>query len=153
MVSVRYAPRDAPQIGKGRWTLPLSLLNNEKLLGKITERGIIFQAETTRDWLEQTDRQTANIQTHWEAYKNSIHKLAKEAAKECYHKITSHITVLEKDLRETNNKPDISTNKETQAHKAILSSQLKHLKKKDAKNRKDLMKAKLANYSEQLGGM
>ena len=49
MVSVRYTPRDAPQIGKGCWTLPLSLLNNEKLLGKIAERGIIFHAETTRD--------------------------------------------------------------------------------------------------------
>jgi len=49
MVSVRYAPRDAPQIGKGRWTLPLSLLNNEKLLGKIAEQGIISQAEMTRD--------------------------------------------------------------------------------------------------------
>ena len=73
--------------------------------------------------------------------------------KEYYHKITSCITALEKDLRETNNKPDISTNKETQACKAILSSQLKHLKKKDMKNRKDLMKAKLANHSEWLGGM
>jgi len=107
----------------------------------------------TRDRFEQTDRRTANIQTHWEAYKNSIHKLAKEAAKECYHKITSCITVLEKDLRETNNKPDVSMNKETQAHKAILSSQLKHLKKKDMKNKKDLMKVKLANHGECLGGM
>ena len=74
-------------------------------------------------------------------------------AKECYHKITSRIAVLEKDLRETNNKPDISTNRETQTHEAILTSQLKHLKKKEAKNRSDLMKAKLANHSERLGGM
>jgi len=61
--------------------------------------------------------------------------------------------VLEKDLRETNNKPDISTNRETQIHEAILTSQLKHLKKKDTKNRSDLMKAKLANHSKHLGGM
>lgn len=112
-----------------------------------------IQAKTTRDRLEQTDRQTANVQTHWEAYKNSINKLAKETAKECYHKITSHITALEKDLRETNNRPDISMNKEAQAHKAILTSQLRHLKRKDIKNRNDLMKAKLANHSEWLGGI
>jgi len=153
MVYVRYAPKEAPQIGKGRWTLPLSLLRNEKLLEKIAEQGIKFQTEMTRDRLERTDRQTANVQTHWEAYKNNICKLAKEVAKECYHKITSCIMALEKDLRETNNKPDISTNRETQTHKAILTSQLKHLKKKDAKNRSDLMKAKLANHGERLGGM
>ena len=153
MVSVRYTPKEAPQIGKGQWMLPLSLLRNEKLLEKIAEQGIKFQTETTRDWLEQTDRQTANVQTYWEAYKNNIHKLAKEAAKGCYHKITSHITALEKDLRETNNKPDISTNRKTQTHKAILTSQLKHLKKKDVKNRSDLMKVKLANHGKCLGGM
>jgi len=89
MVSVRYAPKEAPYISKGRWTLPLPLLHNEKLIERITERGIKLMVDITRDCFEQTDQQTANIQTHWESYTNSLHKIAKEVAKECHHKITS----------------------------------------------------------------
>jgi len=153
MVSVRYAPKEAPHIGKGRWTLPLSLLNYEKLVEKITEQGIIFQTKVTRDRIERTDRQTANTQMHWEAYKNSIHKLTKEAAKECYYKITSCIKAIKKDLKETINNPEISTNRNMQTHESYLTSQLKHLKKKEAKNRKNILNAKLANHGERLGGM
>jgi len=153
MVSVRYAPREAPYIGKGCWTLPLPLLQNEKLLGRIADRGTEFMTNATRDRIERTDRQTANIQTHWEAYSKSIHKIAKEITKECYHKITSRIRAIEKDLKDTNNDPEISTNREKQRHKAYLASQLKQLKKKEAKDRKDLLNAKLANHSEKLGGM
>ena len=153
MVSMRYAPKEAPQIGKGRWTLPLAIINNEKFLEKVGEEGVTFLSRATRDRIERTDRQTANIQTHWEAYKKSAQKIAKDTAKECYYKITSRIKAIEKDLRETNNRPDISTNKEAQAHEAYLANQLKQLKKKDAKNRRDVLNAKLANHSEWMGGM
>jgi hypothetical protein len=90
---------------------------------------------------------------HWEAYKNSIHKLAKEAVKACYHKITSRIKAIERDLKEANNSPDISMNREKQTHRAYLTSHLKHLKKKEARNWKDLLNAKMANHGECLGGM
>ena len=49
MVSVRYAPHEAPYAGKGRWTLPLSLLHNERLLERIAERGSKLLADATRD--------------------------------------------------------------------------------------------------------
>ena len=32
LVKVKYAPKDAPKIGKGRWTLPLHLINNKTSL-------------------------------------------------------------------------------------------------------------------------
>ena len=153
MVSVRFAPKDTPQIGRGRWTLPLSLLNNEKLLEKIAEHSNAFLSNTMRDQFERTDQRIANVQTHWESYKNSIHKITKEVAKECYYKITSRIKTIEKDLRDTNNNQDISTNKEVRSHEAYLANHLKHLKKKEARNRKDLLSAKLANHGEHLGGM
>ena len=88
------------------------------------------------------------MQTHWESYKDSIHKIAREMAKECYYKINSRIKAIERDLKETNNKPDISTNKEQQIQKAYLANQLKQLKKKEAKNRKNLLNAKLANHGK-----
>jgi len=58
------------------------------------------------------------------------------------------IKALEKDLRETNNRPVTNTTRETQNHKAYLANQLKHLKKKEAKNRKDILNTKLANHGE-----
>jgi len=119
---------------------------------KLAEQGISLQSKITRDHIERTDQQIANTQMHWEVYKNSIHKTAKEVAKECYHKITSCIKAIEKDLRETNNNQNISTNRDIQTHEAYLASHLKHLKKKEARNRKDLLSAKLANHSERLGG-
>ena len=153
MVSVRFAPTNAPQMGKGRWTMPLSLLDNEKLLEKLADQGTILQSNLTRDRIERTDRQIANPQTHWEAFKNAIRKATKEVAKEHLYKITSHIKAIERDLRETNNNQDTTTNGEMQTHAAYLASQLKHLKKKEAKNQRDLLKAKLANHGERLGGI
>ena len=37
MVSIKYAPKSAPFIGQGRWTLPTHLVNNEKTITKIAE--------------------------------------------------------------------------------------------------------------------
>ena len=153
MVSVRFAPKEAPQMGKGRWTLPLALLNNEKFLEGLAEQGISLQANLTRDRIERTDRGLTNPQTHWEAYKKAIHKTARETAKECFHKVTSRIKAIERDLRDTNNSQDISTNREAQTHAAYLTSQLRHLKKKEARNQRDLLSAKLANHGERLGGI
>ena len=43
MVSVKYAPSDAPDIGSGRWTWPLQSLKEEALIDKIVERGLALQ--------------------------------------------------------------------------------------------------------------
>jgi len=94
-----------------------------------------------------------NIQTCWEAYKTVIKKVAKETAKECYHKITSHIKALEKDIKETNNNPKMNTNNNLQAHEAYLANQLKQLKKKKAKNQRNCLNTKLANHGEWMGGI
>ena len=111
MVSVRYAPKEAPHIGKGRWTLPPSLIYNKKFLEKVAEEGIALQAQATRDQIERTDRQTANIQKCWETYKESAHKITKGITKEYCYKINLCIKAIKKDLKETNNILDISTNR------------------------------------------
>ncbi|KAH9967694.1 hypothetical protein BJV74DRAFT_785171, partial [Russula compacta] len=43
LVLVKYAPKDAPTIGRGRWTLPLKAMENDLLMGKIAEQGIAIQ--------------------------------------------------------------------------------------------------------------
>ena len=153
MVSICFAPKEALQMGKGRWTLPLALLNNEKFLERLAEQGISLQSNLTRDRIERTNQGLTNPQTHWEAYKKAIYKTARETTKECFYKITSRIKAIERDLRDTNNSQDISTNREAQTHAAYLTSQLRHLRKKEARNQRDLLSTKLANHGECLGGI
>ena len=153
MVSVRYAPKSAPFIGKGRWVLPTHLLNNKSLITKIVTHGREFLSNTTRIRTKQIDRREENIQTLWETYNKDIKKLTKEVAKETHHKITSHIRALESDIKETNRNPDIIRDNNLRAHEAFLNSQLKQLKKKRSKNRSDIMKAKLSNHGEKMGGI
>ena len=45
IATVKYAPKGAPHIGKGRWTWPLKSLNNRKLVEKIEQMGITLQQE------------------------------------------------------------------------------------------------------------
>lgn len=153
MVTMRYAPREAPFIGKGRWTMPIHLTNNEDLLAKIAERGIRLEAEITRNRIECTDRRESNPQTLWKEFKDDTKNLAKKTAKECHHKIISRIRALERDIKEVNNNPESETDNELRTHEAYLSSQLKQLQKKKLKSSVNHFKAKMANHGEKLGGI
>ena len=55
LVAVKYAPKDAPEIGKGRWTLPIRMLNDAKLIEAIIARGIRLQNDL-EDIKKPTDR-------------------------------------------------------------------------------------------------
>jgi ribonuclease HI/exonuclease III len=153
MVVVRYAPKDAPMIGKGRWTMPIHLLNSEKVMDKIEERGIELQTDMAQQRLEGTDRQTTNPQTQWETFKEAIQKTVRKEAKEIHHKITSRIQTLEKDIKNINKNPESNIRDDLRAEEAFLNNQLKQLKKKRINARSDLMSAKLTNHGEKLGGM
>jgi len=91
MVSARYAPKAAPFIGQGRWTLPTHLLNEENLISKIADSGVKFLSEATRIRVERIGREDTNIQILSEDYKKAIKGHAKDTAKEHYHKVTSRI--------------------------------------------------------------
>ncbi|KAH9026276.1 Endonuclease/exonuclease/phosphatase [Lactarius deliciosus] len=48
LVSVRYAPTNAPYIGLGRWTVQTSELKNEDMMDPIVKRGIALQSDLNR---------------------------------------------------------------------------------------------------------
>ena len=62
MVAVKYAPKDAPEIGKGRWTIQVRTLENEKLMQTITDRGIRLQHNLEDIRRRQVDRRLSNPQ-------------------------------------------------------------------------------------------
>ena len=151
MISVKYAPKSAPFVGKGRWTLPTHLVNNNKVLTRIADRGVKLQQEITRIRLERIDRRIMNIQTLWESYKQDIKDIAKEELKVNHHKVNSRITTIENDIKQINNASVISD--DTRAHEAFLASQLKQLKKKKMHDNSNLLKAKLSDHGEKPGGI
>ena len=62
LVTVKYALKDTPDIGKGRWTLPLQVLKNRKLIEMIIMCGIKLQEDLENIRIQNTNRKTTNPQ-------------------------------------------------------------------------------------------
>jgi len=78
LVSVKYAPKDAPLIGGGRWTWPLAALNDEPLIEKIIRKGIQMQKEVEEILENPTERQTKSPQQIWRDFKTEIKRTTKK---------------------------------------------------------------------------
>ena len=85
MVSVKYAPKDAPFIGKGRWTLPLQTINDESLIDKVAKRGMIIQEKLDQLERGETNRNENNPQILWDEFKTDIQKIAKNHTNKTRH--------------------------------------------------------------------
>jgi hypothetical protein len=94
---MKYALNDAPQIGKGRWTWPLGMINDPKTIEKVIQQGIKLQEDMAELKNMNTDHETNNPQMLWETFKKEVKKIAKSQNKNTYRKITSKICNLEQD--------------------------------------------------------
>jgi hypothetical protein len=131
MVSVLFAPLQAPHIGKGRWTWPLGLLNDDKLTLKIAELRINLQREIPS---LPGDRSMGNIQRLWEDFKQNICREAKASAKVQLAKIQNRITAIKDKITQENNSARIDVQDESRTHVISLERELEHLEKKRYKN-------------------
>lgn len=129
MVSVKYAPKDAPEIGKGRWTWPLRSIGDNTLLDKIAKRGILVQEELRRLDRGETTREETNPQLLWDNFKKDIQKMTKDHTKKTRHKTMSIIQGLEKDIKAIAANPDFDTDNNLRAEEAYLESKLSHIMK------------------------
>ena len=153
MVQVKYAPKDAPEIGDGRWTWPLQSLSDTTLIEKVAKRGQIVQENLDKLERGETNRNETNPQILWEKFKTDIQKIAKKHTIKSHHKTASMIKGLEKDIQTITTNPDFDTNNKLRAEEAYLENKLSHLIKTIAKNQKADMKAALAENGEKLGGI
>ena len=152
LVMAKYSPTSAPFVGKGRWTWRSHALNDESLMDKVEERGILLRSELQKLHVANIPRETANPQTLWKSFKDDIETLAKNNAEKTHHKITSKIKQLREDLRTLSNNPNLDINAAARSNEAFMASELAHLEKLAARDRKDQMKAILTNHGEKLGG-
>ena len=153
LVTVKYSPKDAPEIGKGRWTLPIQVLKNKKLIEIIITRGIKLQNDLEDIRTQNADRETTNPQRLWRDFKGLIQEAAKGTMKETYYKVNSRAKTLEKDRNDTTNMPDFDTNDRLRTHEAYLANEISHLEAKKGKERKETLAAALANHGEKMGGI
>ena len=153
MVSVKFAPKDAPDIGKGRWTWPLQSLTDEDLIEKIVKRGITLQENLDKLDRRESNRNEVNPQLLWEEFKKDIQKIAKAHTNKARHKTATMIRNLETDIKALTSNPNFDESDNLRAEEAYLESKLSHLLKVVARNQKADMRANLATHGERLGGI
>ena len=150
---VRYAPRDAPFIGKGRWSWPQALLEDKKLVKKIIARGISLQLDVAQWKADNINRERTNPQLMWETFKSDIRKTAKEHAKNSTHKIKVKLRALDEDRKSTAAARDFKNNEARQTEEAFLANEIAHLERASAKTRKEIFRARRNNHGERLGSI
>jgi exonuclease III len=144
LVSVKFAPLDAPYIGNGRWTWNIPSLQNKKLITAVVNRGIKLQADTENATRERIDRNNVNPQLLWKQYKEEIKTTAKQHNRDTYHKLSSRVTSLRKDLHNITQHPDFNTDETLGITEAFLAHELEHLEKRQAKDKKDRLRTEIA---------
>ena len=131
MTLVRFAPQNAPFIGKGRWSWPLGLLHDKPLNEKIHSLGIVLQ-EKLKD-LPPNDR-ASNAQTLWQHFKDDIKKEACTVAKSQLSKISKRIVALKKDLAEASRSTALDEEEPARTNVIALDREIDHLEKKRYKS-------------------
>ena len=153
LVSVRYAPKDAPYIGKGRWTWPLNVLRDKKIMEEVVKRGLKLQEDIGKLKASPNERTDLyNPQTLWRAFKTEITTTVAKEAKIKSYKRQTKIRKLKKDREETLANQDFEVDGELQWHEALLASEIEHLEKVSSQNHREQLKAKISWHGEKLGG-
>ena len=153
LVSVKYAPKEAPMIGKGRWTMPLQILENEKFIGAVIILGIKLQQDLESLQRNNVDRDDSNPQRLWKIFKSDIGTTARKMRDVSQYKRETHMRRLRDDLKTTMNNPDIDTNDNLRWNGNLLSNEIKHLENIRARKQRDNLSATLAQHGEKPGGI
>jgi hypothetical protein len=127
MVLTKYAPADAPQIGKGRWTWQILSLKDKKLIEGVIRRGMQLQEELAHYKTESPTHGTCNPQTLWKSFKEDIKTAAKKHSKSSRSRIEKQIGAIQKDMSNLTNHPNLDTNESICYNEAFLACELEHL--------------------------
>jgi hypothetical protein len=76
LVQLKYAPNNAPYTGKGHWSWPLTLIEDQNMIEKIIKQGIQLQNDINEYKANNVDRNITNPQILWETFKTETKKIA-----------------------------------------------------------------------------
>ncbi|EIW86414.1 DNase I-like protein, partial [Coniophora puteana RWD-64-598 SS2] len=104
LVTARISAKDLPFIGRGRWTMPIFLVEDAHILKTIKGRGKRLQNELTEG--ERADRtNTNNPQLAFKRFKDDIIKMVRDAAKKRVPALERKALALKGKIHETMNDP------------------------------------------------
>ena len=153
LVSLKFAPKDAPYIGNGRWTWYIPSLDEESLLDKIVSKGLVIQTRLENLENGTTTREETNPQTLWETFKDDLQKIAKADANKSRQKINTRINKLEEDWNQVRKDPNFEYDENARAKESYLANEMKHLISKRDKEKRDDLRATISHHGEKLGGI
>ncbi|KAF8494913.1 hypothetical protein F5888DRAFT_1635839 [Russula emetica] len=153
MVSVKFAPKDTPHIGSGRWTWPLTSITNETLIDKVIGKGIQVQTRIEEIANTPADQRQDSPQILWKEFKSEIRTTAKKETRNDNHKIHTRIRLLEKDIKSAIDNQEIDENENIWTEIAYLTSQLTQMQRKVIKEQREEMRANIVNHGEKPGGI
>lgn len=153
MVSVKYAPAQAPFIGNGRWTMQIPELENDTLIDRLIDRGMILQEKLNNPLTNQAPRGKENPQSLWTSFKDDVVKITKKHCAESRGRLGKKIHVIERDIKSLTRNPEIDTDDRVRAEEAFLANELATLKHIRARDKKDEGRAVIVNHGEVLGGV
>src|SRR4030095_13597757 len=106
LISVRVSNKKTPYLGKGRWSIPLHLLQNKLLQQKIGE--LTLELENRIETTKHNRTDLHNPQTLCKNYKIKIIQEAKHTAKTCIPKIDRLIQKLTLELENIHNNDELN---------------------------------------------
>ncbi|OJT15896.1 Transposon TX1 uncharacterized 149 kDa protein [Trametes pubescens] len=141
---VSLANRRAPFMGKGRWSMPVHLLTDPKMVQKMRELGAKLIADIGA-LRERTEAR--NPQTMYDEFKNALTLAARKRAKEKVPRLQRRLEDLRKDLKNTLNGTELNAGSEkqeaqVQRHAAILQDRITVLEQKLFKGRRRAVASK-----------
>ncbi|KIJ59328.1 hypothetical protein HYDPIDRAFT_140820, partial [Hydnomerulius pinastri MD-312] len=99
LVSARISDRRMPYVGKGRWTLPIFILNDKNVTTAILSKGIDLQREIEESKNNRSD--IRNPQTLFKAFKDEAIQICRSEAKKAIPKIQQRMNTLKANLKST----------------------------------------------------
>ena len=153
LVSLKFAPKDAPLIGNGRWTWYIPSLKEEPLLAEIVVKGKELQEKLEKFVNGQTTRDETNPQALWEMFKSDLKTTARRKADKSRYKAISRIKRIEKDRKEICDDPNFEYDEEARAKETYLASEIKHLTTLNEKGKREELRALISSHGEKLGGI
>ncbi len=76
MVSVRFSTATLPNVGHGRWVMPLHIVKDSKVKGFLLNAGRALQKDIEKYATDEHRTSSMNPQTMWEKFSKDFHTLA-----------------------------------------------------------------------------
>ncbi|TFY76705.1 hypothetical protein EWM64_g7308 [Hericium alpestre] len=148
IISVRYAPHDAPKAGKGRWTMPIYITHNEKFMRQIAGHGKTLAHDLDNAVGQCTD--AMNPQILWAKFKDKLKQVIRDHTHQDLGKMQMKINQLQRDADDLTVCPTFTSSPDLCKQEQFLTTEIQHLENKCHANARNTAQAKYHLQGEEI---